>query len=139
MNDTKLIIAVAKLDGLCEPNKCKPSIEQLETILSDTRPKVIVSIEPNGEVRAYPNYLTSRDAIIPVIEKQVLTEEQWEVFLRYCIPDEADWIACNKVWRDSKFQLQQSRLPRAFRLLVLLTAKQLSIALVKSTGNWTEE
>lgn len=125
MTDQSLIIAVAKLDEIT-----------FDALTGD------VMVAPGRYEKPHPNhfkpYLTSRDAIIPVIEKQDFTEEQWEVFLRFCIPDEADWIACNKVWRDERFRLQQSRLPRAFRLLALLSAKQLSIALVKATGKWEE-
>lgn len=92
---------------------------------------------PEGEALSYfeeiPNYLESRDAIIPVIEKQKFTEEQWETFLRFCVPNESDWIACNKLGL-GVVPITQSRLPRAYRMLVLLTARELCIALLKTFG-----
>lgn len=82
--------------------------------------------------------LFSYDAIIPVIEKQDLTEEQWEALLQALVPDEKDWIACNTIWRDKNLKLRQSRLPRAYRLLILASPRQLCEALLKSTGKWKE-
>lgn len=127
MTDEQIIIAIAKLDGW----------EQGEM---DTHWFSKLNVESGNYSRetgdSLPPYLNSRDAIIPVIKKQNFTEEQWETFLIFCVPEEKDWIACNVIWNDKSGKLQQSRLPRAYRILVTLTAKQLSIALLKATNNY---
>lgn len=128
MTDTKIIIEVAKLDGWKPTEQAWQTVKAMNEVFGDN-----YMTEPPK-----PKYLTSRDAIIPVIERQNFTEEQWEVFLRFCVLGEPDWIACNKIWTDKSGKMQQSRLPRAFRLLILLNAKQLCIALLKVTGRWKD-
>lgn len=83
------------------------------------------------------DYLTSRDTIIPLIEKQNLTEQQWELFLRNAVPNESDWIANNKLGLGT-IPITQSRLPKAFRLLILATPHQLATALLKATDRYKE-
>lgn len=134
MTNNERLIELAKLDGknvdlMTSGSLCELYSEQLGQPDTDGS---------YTNARPLPDYLNSRDAIIPVIEKQDLTEEQWEVFLRTVVPNEADWIANNKWWRDDLNVCCQSRLPRSYRLLVLATPSQLCVALLKSTGKWKE-
>lgn len=113
MTDRDLIIAVAKLDGWVEActvdrhgNKFYRRIEDKQENGKEWRrfgdfPK---SHKP------LPPYLTCRDAIIPVIEKQ---NEQIK-------------------------NLIQTELSFHYQYIFLADAKQLAIALVKATGGWKE-
>lgn len=94
MTDQQLIIAVAKLDG-----KLTSSVNENNTCFCE---ECVAEKELN--------YLTSRDAIIPVIEKQ------------------SDTVQYNTL-------LQLSVV--AYKVIVQ-SPRALSIALVKATGNWEE-
>lgn len=67
-------IAIAEWMGEFEPNKCKPSIEQLEAILTNRDDKVVVTIEPTGEVRSCRNYPNDLNAMHEA-EKKLLASE----------------------------------------------------------------
>lgn len=55
-------VALAKWCGILDPPKCKPSIEQIEAILT-SNDKVKVELMPDGEIRAIPDYLNDLNAI----------------------------------------------------------------------------
>lgn len=111
MTDQQLIIAVAKLDG-----KLTSSVNENNTCFCEE------CVAEKGL-----NYLTSHDAIIPVIEKQ---SEEIQAHV---------WF-----WIVSKYipQLRSLNDVVAINLLPAIirkaTPKQLSIALVKATGKWEE-
>lgn len=116
MNDSKIIIAIAKLDGFKEHPKHH----------------YFRNDDINGE-RFHdsfkfpdhaPDYLTSRDAIISVIEKQGI-HHQLEMI---------EWLATQKLTGADRFSEVHN-----FALEILkATPKQLCIALLKATGKWEE-
>lgn len=126
MREKSMIKALAELDGWT-------NIE-LDRAHSDMQRSQYTGDHDSGSVFV-PDYLTSRDTIIPLIEKQNLTEQQWELFLRNAVPNESDWIANNKLGLGT-FTITQSRLPKAFRLLILATPHQLATALLKATERY---
>lgn len=99
MTNQDIVIAIAKLDGF--------------------------TLNASVGQEAYPPYLTSRDAIIPVIEKHVNTKDEvWNFSVNLSkILTEAD-----------EDYLELSPVD-----YITATARQLSIALLKATGNWMEE
>lgn len=119
MTDTDILIEVAKLDGwiMVRELNCyligKPPDEQLHEHY-----KTAHIPTANGEWQLKP-YLTSRDAIIPVIESQSHTIIRLVVC--YLINETLPGIQIEDV------ALAMFTLPR-----------QLCIALVKSTGRWKE-
>lgn len=99
MTNNDLIIAVAKLD---DPAQC-------------------LCFEVGCPAWKYKDCLTSRDAIIPVIEKLCDTRDRQEAFIEHLIAIEEPLGRLR--WFDT-----------------LTTApKQLTIALVKATGNYHEQ
>lgn len=83
--------AIAEHLGLLNPPKCKPSIEQLEAILADTKRDLKVMLLPNGEVRSVLNYCGSLDAMNEL--ESHLTPQQWPVYLQQLAPDFHDWMS----------------------------------------------
>lgn len=121
MTDQDLIIAVAKLDGWefwthpeGSPKLAKARDREQRDYWTS---QGCFTIETNFGVlpKNIPDYLTSRDAIIPVIEKQ---------------PDSVIATVCMHLIADKQHR-------EGFRLL-LSKPKQLAIALVKATGGWKE-
>jgi hypothetical protein len=56
-------IAIAEWMGELEPNKCKPSIEQLEAIIASKNPFFVITLESSGEVRSIRDYPNDLNAI----------------------------------------------------------------------------
>lgn len=121
MTDTQLIIAVTKLDGWIR--------EESEHLTFKSRIvwwiKRIGTFERRIAQVELPPYLTSRDAIIPVIERQA---QKVSVGRKIC--DEVLGFSTSGDSIDINYWCVQR--------LVCATPKQLSIALVKATGNWIE-
>lgn len=105
MTDNAIVIAVAKLDGWTQIERNHPSDNDLYSGVKPDYPNY-----PNPAKYELPDYLTSRDAIISVIEKQTDTV-QYNTFLQLSV------VAYKAIVQS----------PRA-----------LSIALVKAAGNWEE-
>lgn len=122
MTDTQLIIAVAKLD---DPNKITwVTIDAMNHPV----PEPYWWIHPDCK-----KYLTSRDAIIPVIEKvfsKITCHSFFDTLGIECAKDTADVDGQYEYQGDGSYYEQW--------LIFKATPKQLSIALVKATGNWTE-
>lgn len=113
MTDNQIIIEVAKLDGFELPDSNEGWNHN--NPLSPTG----ISIDNHkGQCKRWveKQYLTSRDAIIPVIEKQT--------------PKIREYIVSCLVTLRQNDELQD---------LICASAKQLSIALLKATGKWTEK
>lgn len=124
MTDEQLIIAVAKLDNWVREESEHPIFKS----------RIIWWIKHTGTFERriplieLPPYLTSRDAIIPVIEKVVkptkqITSTRFSDILMNELEGYTDTIY-------GDFEIKQ---------MLFATPKQFSIALVKATGNWTEE
>lgn len=117
MTDQSIIIAVAKLDGFTQldsmPNPMFAlEVCEYEAACCHTRASEF-------------EYLTSRDAIIPVIEKRITNPEIEKVFnyaLYDLLPKEVTEVNA-----------------MTYVMAVKATAKQLCIALLKATGKWMEE
>lgn len=113
MTDTEIIIAVAKLDGWSE---------------HETSPNMFVYKGVNGEALLHSRphefkYLTSRDAIVPVIEKCINT----------------DAIQTNFNYKLYELLPRKTADGNAFTYVMAVLAKprELSIALLKATGNYS--
>lgn len=116
MTDQQLTIAIAKLD---EPDKPWQFVEV-------SGGKEICWIEDNGSYIHYhvaKNYLTYRNSIISVIEKQAMAVKS---------------EFCHQLYKLIHGE-QEGELD-AFTILPLImdTPKQLAIALVKACGKWEE-
>ena len=112
MTDEQITIEVAKLDGLHEFVKSKTKFTALMEACCEVCGK-----SPTFYPHTFPPYLTSRDAIIPVIEKhwkEVNSEgwAQWQMRFYDGI------IGCNK------------------NSILFATPRQLCIALLKATGHY---
>lgn len=109
MNDEQITIEVAKLNGWksYSPGDFNPTVRW----------------EKNGSVVQtldLPEYLYSRDAIIPVIEKVVTPElEMVWVFFFAMLDEQREDSFCGTSY-------------------LFATARELCIALLKSTGNWKD-
>jgi hypothetical protein len=55
-------VAIAEACGVLDAPKCKPSIEQLEAILS-SKDKLVVEVMPDGQVRSMPDYINDLNAM----------------------------------------------------------------------------
>lgn len=124
MTDQSLIIAVAKLDGWTWKQENETQFlfsHASSTFVSHDRQFVSSMIHC---ITMLPHYLTSRDAIIPVIEKALTKDVQWFNF----------FLNLGKECRE-RFPIQADPLIN-YKLVLLATARQLSIALVKATGKW---
>lgn len=64
---TKLNTAIAEWMGELDPNKCKPSIEQLEAILASKDKRTVVTLEYTGEIRSVKDRFSSLDACHDVV------------------------------------------------------------------------
>lgn len=74
------------------------------------------------------NYINSRDAIIPVIEKVCKDNDSFFIsFMRHLAN-----VCCNTQWE------QAVDFPVQFKLIFLATAVQLTEALLRATGKWKE-
>lgn len=113
MTDEALMIECAKLDGWKDIG--------IGTVGSLHHPKCDCF---SGEGCIKPSYLTFRDAIIPVIEKQGWDMNGWQNFLN--ILDEETNTSCSSLRLRNRIE--------GFKA----TPKQLAIALVRATGNWRE-
>lgn len=118
ITDQQIIIEVAKLDGFEEHPKHHYYFRN-----GDINGERVLDSFKFPEFA--PNYLTSRDAIIPVIEKVVNTKEDVWNFS----------VNLSKILTDTDEDYQELS-PVDY---LLSTPKQLSTALLKATGKWTEE
>lgn len=117
MTDDEIIIEVAKLAGLPEPHNPTPD-----------------EIETGSYYQFEPPFLTSRDVIIPVIEKH------WRSLLSGSEPTlESEGFLvtfgeiCEQLCRD---EVEWSITP-VYRF-VLMKPRQLCVALLRATGRWKE-
>jgi hypothetical protein len=114
MTDDEIIIEVAKLDGWTFGDR-----------VTDKKTGISWDVYRKGEqhgsiyVGTLPKYLTSRDAIMPVIEKQ---ENHVKVDLVHQLDD-----GLFNNWQPSQVVA-----------VLLSTPRQLCIALLKATGKWRE-
>lgn len=120
MTDTSIIIEVAKLDGWIREEKTHPRfytriVHWIKRI--GTFERKIVESE-------LPPYITSRDAIIPVIERH---DE-----VSYCLMHELRMILTDDLGCESPKEINEWDMLTA-------TPKQLCIALLKATGKWKED
>lgn len=123
MTDQQLIIAVAKLDGLtC---KASPTIIGMYALFSEDGSQWSESHDTEEQCwREAKDYLTSHDAIIPVIEKHI-TNPEIEMIFNYALYD--------------LLQKEVSEVnAMTYVMAVKATARQLSIALLKACGKWEE-
>lgn len=117
MTDEQIIIAVSKLDGWTEcERKGYEGFWMPSDYVYDKSPysklKLLIELPP---------YLTSRDAIVPVIEKQITTEELMEKF-GMCL------ISHNPKMTTVEF----------FKVVMFSTPRKLCVALLKAIGNFKE-
>src|SRR5690349_24709405 len=115
MTDTEIIIEVAKLDGWKYP-KDEEANDWTWISNEDTKRHDCLL----GQLKCY---LTSRDAIIPVIEKQLTDDPMVE---------DRFLTKFNAAVRSLKPNNKQ------MMLSIFLTPRQLCIALLKATGRWKE-
>lgn len=121
MTDQSIIIAVAKLDVYYVIHG---DIADDYILKHDTLNASIRCLSPQDCWANCPHYLTSRDAIISVIEKQGI-HHQLEMI---------EWLATQKLTGADQFSEVHN-----FALEILkATPKQLCIALLKATGKWEE-
>ncbi len=122
MSDQEIIIEVAKLDGYLDVKEYNYNYdycgEQGEYKQLEGRHSSDLGI-----LKSLPNYLTSRDAIIPVIEKQgmiprvQLVDFVSEELFEHC---------------DGSNQMSQTDMA----VMLCATPRQLCIALLKATGKY---
>lgn len=62
MTENEQLIAMAELTGELKPPVCKPSVEQLEAVMADHRPRRVVTM-PDGQIRAVRDYLVDLNAM----------------------------------------------------------------------------
>jgi len=119
MTDQDQIVALAELDGL-EP-----------TFVTGTN-DIVYWNDPKENARLItwrelPNWLNSRDAIVPLIEKFVNTNTD---YLKHSFILHLAKIACGKCeWYDAVKDAIKFVLP---------TPKQLCEAILRATGKWKE-
>lgn len=130
MKDTDIIIEVAKLDGWhITGESVDPEVpcHLIQGYRID--PNKLRSDQLCEKQLAIPDYLTSRDAIIPVIKNGMILHG--DTALPFC-----------EVLNELVFQLPY-RSPMsvidAGRLFLHATPRQLCIALLKATGKWRDE
>jgi len=70
----------------------------------------------------FPNYPTSHDAIIPLIQKWCDVNDQWDAFIEYLW----DYLKITSDWSEQD----------AWRQLLRCTPQQLAEALLRATGKW---
>lgn len=116
MKDTNIIIAVAKLDEFTQLDNMPNPMLALEVCEYEAACCYTRASEFE--------YLTSREAIIPVIGKVCDTKELKEEFI-LCLTLELD-------------DTEHFSLLDVFSAITKTTAKQLCIALLKAAGKWEE-
>ncbi len=117
MTDTEIIIEVAKLDGWI-----KEDWGWVYPLPGDKQ-----EVYQHKDFPVGLNYTTSRDAIIPVIEKVLNSAHLTDQFLvELCVQVGTPHMSCG----DAFWKI------RCPTLLVLATPRQLCIALAKATGRW---
>lgn len=114
MSDNEIIIAVAKLDGYTINGPSNDPSEP-EGWCWDGK--------GNNCWFHELEYLTSRDTIIPVIEKVVTQHEDFQRYLMMETKTSIGYGQCNGT---------------AFVINICATPRQLCIALLKATGNWKD-
>lgn len=72
----------------------------------------------------YKDYLTSYDAIIPLIQKWCDSNEQWDAFIEYLW----DYLNITSDWVEQD----------AWKALLKCSPSQLAEALLRATGKWKE-
>lgn len=136
MSDSEIIIAVAKLDGwewyyiertqnlfqLKNPNG--------QCVAADEDPSTTV----NTFVHLLPKYTTSRDAIIPVIEKLGMASSDPSDYPRWQFTGYLAEEMGLQFWKNGSFVGG----PDFGWEILMATPRQLSIALLKSTDNWRD-
>lgn len=126
MNPTEQIKALAELDGWEVMNKCNEEGEDYH-ILSNALTNVL-SNWGEGKLEEYtnhfPDYLTSYDAIIPLIQKQ--SEGIKELFIKRLFLLVHQYTATTWGWGE------------VIQLLCDATPAQLCEALLRATGKWKE-
>ena len=123
MTDNEIIIEAARLDGKNVRLKHGPTFKG--TDFHPTEIWVIQRHGPDDEILWTPtSYLTSRDAIVPVIEKCCIAE-----------PQKVRFMVCLEGFENIKGQHEQAW---AFNKYIKATPRQLCIALLKATGKWKE-
>lgn len=121
MTDQQLIIAVAKLDGWIEE---RPNLPQMPTYYrKEFQDRVRVFDDP----KHFSAYLTSLDAIIPVIRKQ--SEAVKNAFGEALCEILGYYDDYYEGWNIHSSSINE---------FITATPKQLAIALVKACGNWEE-
>lgn len=126
MTDTEIIIEVAKLDGLEDIKLAGP----FKTV-GGTRPILLDGTRVGYGYENAKDYLTSRDAIVPVIEGLRLAPTQAKVFLAEILNETNNELSLAIGFWDR-------RNPYDLLRLLLATPRQLCIALLKATGKWKE-
>lgn len=117
MNSQDQIKAIAKLDGwtlaLHNQNPFGFAFKDRDAF---NRPLWV-------ELEGVPDYLHSRDAIVPVIEKHwdSMTEQEQEAFVEYTDQDGKQWDKWGWIY------------------LLFTTPAQLREALLRATGNWKDD
>ena len=117
MTDQEMIIAIAELDGW--------TYDSLHQTLSRIENGARVWYE--GDYNQF-KYLTSRDAIIPVIEKH-MTLPRW---------DDVEFLLSLECTHEVKGVVWTSSMNRNILKVLTATPKQLSIALLKVTGRYKD-
>lgn len=120
MTDQEIIIEVAKLDGWIY----HPAQDVYQKEFSDRTRHVSTPLVE----KHLGSYLTSRDAIIPVIEKQGLG-------IKYTL----GWKLSEELNFDEESLSDVDNLGYRFTDILCATPRQLCIALLKASGNWKEQ
>lgn len=125
MTDTEIIIEVAKLDGL-------KLTWDFDNIINGT----FYSEKPRrgGYIRDL-SYLTSRDAIVPVVEKLWNHDSGFAKDFICYLYEEHSHPECVEIDLTDAFG---EDLHSITLVLLLSTSRQLCIALLKATGKWKE-
>ncbi len=126
MTDQDITIEIAKLDG------------KSSEVFFDLRTEQFMrkNFDNSLAVISLPSYLTSRDAIIPVIEKQFKLNISFAIEFSKClwnivgIHPETDSVDLTDVY-NFREQIEMA-------LWLFSTPKQLCIALLKATNKWKE-
>ncbi len=115
MTDQEIIIEVAKLDGFEDLDYLKKQTSDLARFWHGAK-------EGENKWTELPNYITSRDAIVPAIEKNCKT---WDLQDKFLVALNEQIVATE---HSSEGDIQW--------LTILATPRQLCIALLKATGKY---
>ena len=118
MTDEQIVIEVAKLDGF--------TFQYGVHVDRNNSGKLCCS-DQHGSTIHVPDYLTSRDAIVPVIEK----------WANKNMVDFSNFVCClrHELKLDSEFELVTADI----WFCLTATPRQLCIALLRATGKYKEE